>query len=332
MERNSGFGQIMEEGDNPGFFKILRREDLSSEIMVTLLIFSYLEFLRMIPHDFIRSVSQSSSSFKMDLKVPWGNSWPVKISKNPSFHYMEDRGWNQFVSDNALGENEYLTFTHEGNMYFSVSIYEPDGTEMLRPRKSVTIASSSGLNKTEQRKGLYKDVKEEEIVSSSESSYHGLKSRLKQKRGSNLGKKKAEETVKSKKKKKKVDTACNDFEAGTSSLVPEFNITIKKSHLLFLAIPKWFVDKHMPKETKMFKIHSKGMDSGEVLYLVTDVQTRFSAGWSRLAKGLGLEVGDVCKFKLIKPTEMLLEFSRDDEEEYDDDDDDDEEEEYDDDI
>lgn len=47
MVKNKYFGQIVEEGDNAGFFKILRKEDLSSEIVVTLFIFPYLinEFL-----------------------------------------------------------------------------------------------------------------------------------------------------------------------------------------------------------------------------------------------------------------------------------------------
>lgn len=68
---------------------------------------------------------------------------------------------------------------------------------------------------------------------------------------------------------------------------------------------------HMPKETKTFKIHYlEGEEPWEVLFLVTDVQSRFSAGWSRFAKEVGLEVGDVCNFKLIKPTEMLLKISR----------------------
>lgn len=97
----------------------------------------------MIPHHLIRSIPDKSSSFKMVLKMPWGSSWPVKISKNPSFYYMEDRGWNQFVSINALGEYEFLTFTHEANMCFNVTIYEANGKEMLRPREFSTIASSS---------------------------------------------------------------------------------------------------------------------------------------------------------------------------------------------
>ncbi|CAN7037955.1 hypothetical protein BRARA_B00746 [Brassica rapa] len=305
MVRNGGFGQIMEEGDSPGFFKILRREDLSSQL------------IRMIPHDIIRSISDDSSSFKMVLKVPWGSSWTVKISKNPSFHYMEDDGWNQFVNDNVLGENEYLTFTHEGNMRFNVNIYEPDGKEMLKPRESATIASSSCMNKREQRERVNKHVKEE-IVSSSESSYYSIKRAQGKKQEPNLGKKKAEESKKNKKsmkKKKKVD---NDLEEGTSSLVPEFSITIRKSHLVFLGVPKVFVEMHMAKKTKWFKIRPEGKDSWDVLFLVTDAQSRFSAGWSRLSRELGLVVGDVCTFKLIKPTEMLVKVSRHDDDDEDD--------------
>lgn len=99
---------------------------------------------------------------------------------------------------------------------------------------------NTGMNKGERREGAYKHVKEE-IASSSDSSYHSLKkaesagSRLKKKNELNLGKKKAEEAEKPKKstnkKKKKVES---DLEAGISSLVPQFSITIKKSHLVFL--------------------------------------------------------------------------------------------------
>ncbi|CAN8300425.1 unnamed protein product [Cochlearia groenlandica] len=291
MVRNNGFGQIMKDSGKPSFFKILRKDNLISELM------------RMIPPHIIRSISKNEFSYKLVLKVPWGSSWPVKINKNPSFYYMEDHGWNQFLEDNALGENEYLTFTHEENMFFNVNIYEVHGIEILKPRKSVTTASAStfDVNKGEERKKIYKYVKEED-----------LEGKLKQK--VNLGKKKAEETEKSK-KKTKVDTFCNDSEAETSSHVPEFSITIKKSHLLFLGVPKKFVDEHMPKKTEMFKIHhleGTKKKSWEVLYLVTDVQSRFSARWSRLVKDLGLVVGDVCTFKLIKPTEMLVQVSNDD--------------------
>ncbi|CAN8243980.1 unnamed protein product [Cochlearia groenlandica] len=63
----------------------------------------------------------------------------------------------------------YLTFTHEDNMCFKVNIYEADGKEMVRPRKSITIASSSSMRKREQRKNIYKDVKKEDTEPLSES-------------------------------------------------------------------------------------------------------------------------------------------------------------------
>lgn len=46
------------------------------------------------------------------------------------------------------------------------------------------------------------------------------------------------------------------------------------------------------------------------MYKVTGTQSRFIAGWIRLVKELGLVVEDVCTFKLIKLTEMLLTVSK----------------------
>jgi len=99
---------------------------------------------RGIPLNFIKSISEEELSAKMLLKVSWGSSWPIKICRNPSFYFMEKKGWDQFLSDNGLGNDEFLTFTHQGNMCFTVDIYQVDGKELLTPRRSATIASSSG--------------------------------------------------------------------------------------------------------------------------------------------------------------------------------------------
>ncbi|KAF8048656.1 hypothetical protein N665_2444s0001, partial [Sinapis alba] len=126
MGTKSCFGMIMEECDNPGFFKVLRKEDLSSQTM------------REIPQDFLKSISAKEFSFEMVLKLPWGgSSWRIKLSKYQSFfYYIEKKGWEQFLSDNGLGDNELLTFTHKGNMCFNVSIYQINCVEMLRPTRS----------------------------------------------------------------------------------------------------------------------------------------------------------------------------------------------------
>lgn len=72
-----------------------------------------------------------------------------------------------------------------------------------------------------------------------------------------------------------------------------------------------FEELHMPTETTMFKIHEpERKKSWDVMYKITGLQSRFCAGWIRLAKDLGLVIGDVCTFTLIKPTEMLVKVSR----------------------
>ncbi|CAN8255946.1 unnamed protein product [Cochlearia groenlandica] len=291
MVKNSSFGRIMEEGDKPGFFKILRKDqDLSSETM------------RGIPQDFIKTIPYKEISLKMVLELPWGGSWLIKIFRNPIFYYMEKSGWDKFLSDNSLGDEEVLTFNHKGNMCFSVNIYQKDCMEMLSPKKNANFASSS--------RNIHKDVNKEEIDydALSFSTYIGpetaessTRRRLRHTHEVNLGKKKVEE-------------------ADTLSFVPGFTITIRKSYLMFLGIPKKFADMYMPKETTKFKIHyfednnnknkKKKKKSWEVTYVVSDVQARFSRGWVRLIKELSLVVGDVCNFELIKPTKMVLNVSR----------------------
>lgn len=203
----------------------------------------------------------------MVLKLPWGSSWRINLSKYQSFfYYMEKDGWDQFLSDNGLGDDELLTFTHKGNMCFNVSIYQINCLEMLRPNRSATIASSSskfscfslrlmdgeeedrlwlfcfdesGRNKREE----VSNGKEEERESLSASNYpvsetaeSTVGGRLKQKRQLiNLGKKQVKKAEKANKcKKRKMDTDSDDSEDGTSSLAPEFTLTIKKSYVLFL--------------------------------------------------------------------------------------------------
>lgn len=60
---------------------------------------------------------------------------------------MEKNGWEKFLNDNHLGDCEFLTFTNEGNNCLSVSIFEKTSKEILTPRKTIIIASSSSSSK-----------------------------------------------------------------------------------------------------------------------------------------------------------------------------------------
>ncbi|VVB11508.1 unnamed protein product [Arabis nemorensis] len=55
----------------------------------------------------------------------------------------------------------YLKLDHKGRMRLSVSIYEQNDNEIVRPRKPPTMASLS-LSRKEQAENSYHDVKKEE--------------------------------------------------------------------------------------------------------------------------------------------------------------------------
>ncbi|CAN7019426.1 unnamed protein product, partial [Brassica oleracea var. botrytis] len=89
--------------------------------------------VRTFPFDLMKSLPKGDLANKMVIIAKWGSSWEVDISKNPRFYYMEKSGWNQFVRDNALGKNEFVTFTHKGSMCFDVNIYGKDEKEITIP-------------------------------------------------------------------------------------------------------------------------------------------------------------------------------------------------------
>ncbi|CAH8340879.1 unnamed protein product [Eruca vesicaria subsp. sativa] len=309
MDWSGGFGRIKEERKNLSFFKIFQSADLSSECM------------RAFPYKFMQNLSDNDFSYKMVIRAQWGSSWEVNISKNPRFYYMEKSGWNQFVSDNALGENEFITFTHKGLMCFSVNIYDLSGKEIVIPRKAPPTTPFSGIKK-EEGDGSYKDMKKEEETCESTDGVE-----------MEATKKKAEASKTSKKKKKvvscvevgessrgaslrgrkKKDKKLKTFKKKNIEIkkvnkgVPEFQITIRKSYLKFLLLPRVFDEAHIPSESLEYTIHhSKRKSSWNVLCLVRETRTVFSSGWSRLAREFPLKVGDRCTFKLIKPTEFVL--------------------------
>ncbi|KAL1207474.1 B3 domain-containing protein [Cardamine amara subsp. amara] len=120
MASNNEFGRCKEENKRQSFFKILQRADLSSENM------------RALPHDFVRSFSDNELSGNMKIKAKWGSSWEIELAKNPRFFFLERSGWQKFVRDNGLGDNEFATFTHERDMSFALNIFKQDGKEILK--------------------------------------------------------------------------------------------------------------------------------------------------------------------------------------------------------
>ncbi|XP_010467311.1 PREDICTED: B3 domain-containing protein At2g16210-like [Camelina sativa] len=285
MTRNSDFLGVIKERNNGSFFMILQTVNVSSE------------YMRALPHDFTRSFSDKELSCKMKIRTQWGRSWEVGISKNPRFYFMEKSGWKKFVSDNALGHSEFITFTHKRKMDFTVKIFKQDGKEMIQPPQPAAFLASSSSIEIEQEE----DDKREDVVDltrAAESNGRKLK----------FGKKPAEGSQSSKRAEKLVCPG-RGVPGTSSSTAVKFTIIINRPYLLqYLLIPKSFANyHHIPKKKATFKIHHPdGKRSWDVAYLPRKTHDIFSAGWLRLCKDYPLAVGHTCEFTLIKPKELLL--------------------------
>ncbi|XP_056864978.1 B3 domain-containing protein At5g18090-like isoform X1 [Raphanus sativus] len=131
MARNRALGRLQEDMNKTSFFKILADEDLSSESM------------RLIPNDFWTRSECKNLPPKVTLKVAWGSSWTVNLSTFMGFYLMERKGWKKFLSDNHLGDDEFLTFTNQGNNCITVDIYQKNCIEILKP---LNTSSSNAKN------------------------------------------------------------------------------------------------------------------------------------------------------------------------------------------
>lgn len=97
---------------------------------------------RLIPNDFWTRSECKNLPPKVTLKVAWGSSWTVNLSTFMGFYLMERKGWKKFLSDNHLGDDEFLTFTNQGNNCITVDIYQKNCIEILKP---LNTSSSSKL-------------------------------------------------------------------------------------------------------------------------------------------------------------------------------------------
>ncbi|XP_024016605.1 B3 domain-containing protein At2g35310 [Eutrema salsugineum] len=209
MATNSDFLMCKEERKNESFFKVLQGADIYSENM------------RAIPYDFMRSVSEHELSGKMKIRAQWGSSWDIGISKNPRFYFMEKSGWEKFVRENYLGEDDFLTFTHKGKMCFNVKIFKKDGLEMICPQQSMAFFASSSQVKREGDEVVSPDLGPTATETNGEGKF---------KRKLNSGKKKAKESESSTMIKETV-SARRDCAGASSSSSAEFTVYIKGSYL-----------------------------------------------------------------------------------------------------
>ncbi|XP_071684469.1 B3 domain-containing protein Os03g0120900-like isoform X2 [Lolium perenne] len=111
-------------------------------------------FFKEIPRDFLSHIAEvgfrgsgisAASSVKLTLKRSERKTWTVELEKVDRCVFLTT-GWPQFVVDNSLRGYEFLLFTYDKNMHFTVSVFGWNACEKAVP------SSGSGAQATEMDK------------------------------------------------------------------------------------------------------------------------------------------------------------------------------------
>ncbi|ONK69768.1 uncharacterized protein A4U43_C05F26510 [Asparagus officinalis] len=79
------------------------------------------------PPNFLKHISNEASQKAM-LEGPNGCSWPVEITRSFDGTFISS-GWSKFVEDHSLKEQEFLVFRYNGNMHFSIQVFDTTACE-----------------------------------------------------------------------------------------------------------------------------------------------------------------------------------------------------------
>lgn len=86
------------------------------------------------------------------LRVASGGLWTVKVKIIGNGVFMEE-GWEEFARDNSMKNSDFLLFEYDGNMRFSVKIFDPNGVERIGTSSIRMPQESSGISIGRRPKG-----------------------------------------------------------------------------------------------------------------------------------------------------------------------------------
>ncbi|CAL5017651.1 unnamed protein product [Urochloa decumbens] len=120
------------------------------------------QFLRVFPKDFmenmlipVKFVQQHIPKDHLDnhmaiISGPLGKVSPIELEINRSEVFFRG-GWSQFLVFHDIAEANALLLRYEGNMVFTVKVFEPDGCQREAKHKDIRIRQISTLPHIEER-------------------------------------------------------------------------------------------------------------------------------------------------------------------------------------
>ncbi|PAN37568.1 hypothetical protein PAHAL_7G105500 [Panicum hallii] len=218
---------------------------------------------------------------------PLGKVPHIEIEMNQSDVFFSG-GWSQFLVLHDITESNALLLRYEGNMVFTVKVFEPDGYQ--RESKTKDIRMQQNIEEKQEAPSISIQKHYKNDLSSNDG--------VKKPKGPVMRLTKAPFWIKS------------VFEVGPSSWIKK---QVNANTLRELALQTAFCDtiglqepciitlKTSMSSTKSWQVHALPRRNGSY---------RLRPGWSRFCKESDLKLGDVCTFDIVEITLWLVDVTR----------------------
>ncbi|KAJ0085167.1 hypothetical protein Patl1_09047 [Pistacia atlantica] len=281
-----------------------------------------------IPIKFVKHMGGQTSG-SVSLIGPSGNTWHVNlIQQNGDLFF--DQGWPTFVSDHFLECGDLLVFRYDGELHFTVQVFDQSACEKEDAFNSKCNLDSSFNNSTWQKterevaalserifQGVPKKIKgnssvlqidwidkDREAISCEEIKQNGIRSH-----SFSLPSQSKPCNLKPEHEEKKVAQSFNSSFPYFVRIMKRFNI----SGSYTLNIPYQFSMAHLPKcKTEIVLCNLKGESWIVNSVPTTKVHTShtFCGGWLAFVRSNEIKMGDVCIFELVRKCEFCVHIRR----------------------
>ncbi|KAI3993813.1 hypothetical protein MKX01_002826 [Papaver californicum] len=303
------------------FFKIILKED---------------EIRMQIPEAFHPRISRKYQSCERAVvQGPSGAYRVTKVYKSKHGSFLE-KGWEVFVRENGIQIYDFLVFRYEGNMQFSVKVFNMHGVpreECFAPIRSSPLLEerithgSSSEDETDENEAESDEAESDEEESDGNESYESDRDESYEEESDEdeeeyeVPRKSLKSNSSRKKRSKPIDVdeyvaRANRIERGlaSESRFPFFRITMQQSYLKhnYLPIPWSARRKYFPNDLKEVIVIASDASVEKLwrirlLRLQNDI--RLSKGVTDFIKkknGMNLKLGDVCIFEVVEKISYKL--------------------------
>ncbi|CAN6460007.1 unnamed protein product [Victoria cruziana] len=297
-ETEDGFCEECRE-DKPRFFKIMT--DGSAKRL-------------RIPPAFVEHINVTSR--RAILRGPSDNIWRVEI-KETNRGMIFRKGWKRFHRDHCLEFGDFLVFRYDGNMHFSVQIFdrsacEKEGTFYVKNSKGNVSPIERQVGVESGKSKQFSPTVQADLHNGASEYKNGSNCTAKNSKEANCGLRRrivSQRRAVTDEEKQRALTDASSFQSNN----PYCRIVMAPSYVyygFFMHLPKRFRSKYLPSTACDMTLHGPSGKPWPVRYVSTPLYGGLSGGWIKFTLHHNIEVGDVCVFELIKEKELKVHIFR----------------------